>query len=85
MGLWVREAGVTMALDINTHAATVTGSHSFLRVLLKKKAHSEQVFLLLTQNTADIPTTSVIKYFTKNRERSGRSDSAACSKAKAQP
>ena len=46
--------------------------YSFLRVLLKKKAHSEQVFLLLTQNTAEIPTTSVIRYLTRNRDRSGR-------------
>lgn len=64
---------------METECENVTGlevrSHSLLRVLLKKYAHSEHVFLLLTQNTADIPTTNVIKYFTRNRERSGRSSS----------
>ncbi len=49
--------------------------YSFLRFLLKKDAHSEQVFLLLTQNTADIPTISVIRYLMRNSESSGCSTS----------
>lgn len=54
--------------------------HSFLRVLLKNEAHSQQVFLLLTQKTADIPTTSVIRYLMRNRESSGRSTSTLYNK-----
>jgi len=38
---------------------------------LKKLAHSEQVFLLPTQNTGDMPTINVSKYFIRNRNISG--------------
>ncbi len=48
-----------------------TGTHSFLLRPWKKPAHSKQVFLLPTQNTDGIPTTSTIRYFMRNRTRSG--------------
>lgn len=46
-------------------------SYSLLRFLLKKLAHSEQVFLLPTQKTGDMPTINVSKYFIRNKNISG--------------
>lgn len=46
-------------------------THSFRLRPWKKLAHSKQVFLLPTQNTDGIPTTSTIRYFMRNRTRSG--------------
>lgn len=48
-----------------------SGSYSLLRFLLKKLAHSEQVFLLPTQKTGDMPTINVSKYFIRNKNISG--------------
>lgn len=46
-------------------------THSFLRCPLKKLAHSKQVFLLPTQNTEGMPTTSIIRYLIRNKAMSG--------------
>lgn len=37
----------------------------------RKLAHSKQVFLLPTQKTDGIPTTSIIRYFMRNRTAAG--------------
>lgn len=46
-------------------------SYSLLRFLLKKLAHSEQVFLLPIQKTGEMPTIKVIRYFIRNKVISG--------------
>ncbi|TNN43730.1 hypothetical protein EYF80_046075 [Liparis tanakae] len=38
----------------------------------RKLAHSKQVFLLPTQNTEGIPTTSIITYLMRNSTMAGR-------------
>lgn len=55
---------------------------SYLLHLLpwKKLAHSKQVFLLPTQKTEGIPTTSIITYLSRNRPRSGRLLFSTCSR-----
>lgn len=46
-------------------------THSFLCWPWKKLAHSKQVFLLPTQKTEGIPTTSIIRYFMRKRATLG--------------
>lgn len=48
-----------------------TCSYSLFRFLLKKLAHSEQVFLLPTQKTGEMPTINVNRYFIRNKNISG--------------
>lgn len=60
-------------------------SYSLLRFLLKKFAHSEQVFLLPTQKTGEIPTIKVIRYFIRNNIISGLANIFTWGKKKKRP
>lgn len=52
-------------------SSSLQETHSFLWWPLKKLAHSKQVFLLPTQKTEGIPTTSIIKYLMRKRATFG--------------
>ena len=73
--------GTNSPLHINTaHINTAhINTYSLRRLPWKKLAHSKQVFLLPTQKTEGMPTTSSIRYLMRNRARSGRLVLSTCS------